>query len=107
MSNFKISALQSMLKDSVPLTTIEAANRQYSDLTTKYRDLLQKEQTLVCESRLAARLEGEVDALQKDKEELQSALQLAREKVHSLEVLIEAVNKDTVTQDTHDNQVVT
>jgi hypothetical protein len=58
----------------------------------------------VCESQLAARLEGEVEVLQKDKEELQCALQVAREKVHSLEVLMTSVNQDTVTQDTHDNQ---
>ncbi|PSN58155.1 hypothetical protein C0J52_01000 [Blattella germanica] len=87
---------KNMLQDSVPLTVMEAANKQYSELTTKYRDLLQKEQTLVCESRLAARLEGELAVLQKDKEELQNALQQAREKVHSLEVLIEAVNKDMI-----------
>jgi len=59
----------------------------------------------VCENQLAARLQGEVEALQKDKEELQSALRVAREKVHSLEVLMSSVNQDTVTQDTHDNQV--
>jgi predicted nucleic acid-binding Zn-ribbon protein len=58
----------------------------------------------VCESQLAARLEGEVEILQKDKEELQSALQAARERVHSLEVLVTSLNQDTVTQDTHDNQ---
>ncbi|KAJ9574107.1 hypothetical protein L9F63_008521, partial [Diploptera punctata] len=87
---------KSMLQESVPLTTMEVANKQYNELITKYRDLLQKEQTLVCESRLAARLEAELAALQKDKEELQNALQQAREKVHSLEILIEAVNKDTI-----------
>jgi len=59
----------------------------------------------VCENQLAARLQGEVEALQKDKEELQSALRVAREKVHSLEVLMSSVNQYTVTQDTHDNQV--
>jgi hypothetical protein len=59
----------------------------------------------VCESQLAARLEGEVDVLQKDKEELQSALQAAREKVHSLEIIMTSFNQDTVTQDTYDNQV--
>ncbi|XP_069705746.1 centrosomal protein of 290 kDa isoform X2 [Periplaneta americana] len=105
MSTFRISALQSMLEDSVPLTTLEAANKQFSELTSKYRDLLQKEQSLVCESQLAARLEGEMEVLQKDKEELQNALQAAREKVHSLEVLMTALNQDTVTQDTHDNQI--
>jgi hypothetical protein len=58
----------------------------------------------VCENQLAARLQGEVEALQKDKEELQNALHAAIEKVHSLEVLMTSVNQDTVTQDTHDNQ---
>jgi centrosomal protein CEP290 len=47
MLTYKISALQSMLEDSVPLTMLEAANRQFSELTAKYRDLLQKEQSLV------------------------------------------------------------
>jgi len=59
----------------------------------------------VYENQLAARLQGEVEALQKDKEELQSVLHVAREKVHSLEVLMSSVNQDTVTQDTHDNHV--
>jgi centrosomal protein CEP290 len=47
MLTYKISALQSMLEDSVPLTTLEAVNRQFSELTSKYRDLLQKEHSLV------------------------------------------------------------
>lgn len=58
----------------------------------------------VCESQLTVRLQGEVETLQKDKEELQNALQAAREKVHSLEVLMTSLNQDMVTQDTHDNQ---
>jgi hypothetical protein len=58
----------------------------------------------VCESQLTARLQVEVQTLQNDKEEVQSALQAAREKVHSLEVLMTSLNQDTVTQDTHDNQ---
>jgi centrosomal protein CEP290 len=36
-----------MLEDSVPLTMLEAANKQFNELTSKYRDLLQKEQSLV------------------------------------------------------------
>jgi centrosomal protein CEP290 len=47
MSTYRISALQSMLEDSVPLTVLEAANKQFDELTSKYRDLLQKEQSLV------------------------------------------------------------
>ncbi|PNF43192.1 hypothetical protein B7P43_G15673 [Cryptotermes secundus] len=105
MSTYRISALQGMLEDSVPLTVLEAANKHFDELTSKYRDLLQKEQSLVCESQLTVRLQGEVKTLQKDKEELQIALQAAREKVHSLEVLMTSLNQDMVTQDTHDNQL--
>ncbi|CAG2057384.1 unnamed protein product [Timema podura] len=59
----------------------------------------------MCEGQMAARLQGEVDILLKDKEELQSALQAAREKLHSLEVIVTSLSQDTVTQDTHDNQI--
>ena len=52
-----------------------------------------------------ARLEGENEILRKDKAELLSALQGTREKLHSLQVLVESLNQDMVTQDTHDNQI--
>ncbi len=44
MASFKIDHLQKALSESVPAQTLEEANRDYSDLTAKYRDLLQKEQ---------------------------------------------------------------
>jgi centrosomal protein CEP290 len=47
MLTYKVSALQSMLEDSVPLTMLQAANKEFIELTSKYRDLLQKEQSLV------------------------------------------------------------
>jgi len=47
MSTYKLSALQTMLQDSVPLTVLETANKEFTELTSKYRDLLQKEQSLV------------------------------------------------------------
>jgi hypothetical protein len=47
MSTYRISALQGVLQDSVPLTVLEATNKQFDELTSKYRDLLQKEQSLV------------------------------------------------------------
>ena len=43
-SSFKLAALQKQVSESVPATHLEAANRQFSGLTAKYRDLLQKEQ---------------------------------------------------------------
>jgi centrosomal protein CEP290 len=47
MSTYRLSALQTMLQDSVPLTVLETANKEFTELTSKYRDLLQKEQSLV------------------------------------------------------------
>lgn len=47
MATFKITALQKVLDDSVPLTELEAANKQYNELTAKYRDMLQKDNFLV------------------------------------------------------------
>lgn len=47
MAAFKIAALQKALNDSVPSSDLEKANKQYNDLTTKYRDMLQKDNLLV------------------------------------------------------------
>ena len=44
MAAFKLEALQKQLSESVPAVQLESANRQFSDLTAKYRDLLQREQ---------------------------------------------------------------
>lgn len=42
-----MAVLQKALDDSVPSSELERANRQYNDLTIKYRDLLQKDNYLV------------------------------------------------------------
>lgn len=42
-----MAALQKALDDSVPSSELERANKQYNDLTMKYRDLLQKDNHLV------------------------------------------------------------
>lgn len=47
MAAFKMAALQKALDDSVPSSELERANKQYNDLTMKYRDLLQKDNHLV------------------------------------------------------------
>lgn len=47
MATFKIAALQKALDDSVPLNDLEMANKQYNDLTAKYRDMLQKDNLLI------------------------------------------------------------
>lgn len=47
MAIFKIAALQKVLDNSVPLTELELSNKQYIELTAKYRDILQKDNMLV------------------------------------------------------------
>lgn len=47
MAAFKIAALQKALDVSVPSSELERANKQYNELTMKYRDLLQKDNRLV------------------------------------------------------------
>lgn len=47
MATFKIAALQKVLDDTVPLNELERANKQYNELTAKYRDILQKDNLLV------------------------------------------------------------
>ncbi|XP_054053110.1 centrosomal protein of 290 kDa-like isoform X3 [Rissa tridactyla] len=47
MASFKIAALQKALDGSVPLSELELANKQYNELTAKYRDMLQKDNLLI------------------------------------------------------------
>ena len=39
-----MESLQKSLSESVPASSLEEANREFADLTSKYRDLLQREQ---------------------------------------------------------------
>lgn len=45
LATYKIDALQKNLAESIPSSTLDQANRQYTELTMKYRDLLQNEST--------------------------------------------------------------
>lgn len=47
MAAYKITALQKALDGSVPASELERANKQYTELTVKYRDVLQKNSLLV------------------------------------------------------------
>ena len=46
MASFKIESLQKSLSVSVPASSLEEANKEFADLTAKYRDVLQREQVL-------------------------------------------------------------
>lgn len=47
MASFKIAALQKALDDSVPASELELANKQFAELTEKYRDKLESTKSLV------------------------------------------------------------
>lgn len=50
MATFKIAALQKSLEDSVPSSELEVVNKQYTELTEKYRDMLERSNSLVARS---------------------------------------------------------
>ncbi|XP_034031338.1 centrosomal protein of 290 kDa [Thalassophryne amazonica] len=47
MAAYKIAALQKAMDDTVPSSDLERANKQYTELTVKYRDLLQRDDRLI------------------------------------------------------------
>ncbi|XP_042638626.1 centrosomal protein of 290 kDa [Orycteropus afer afer] len=60
MAIFKIAALQKALDNSVSLSELELANKQYNELTAKYRDILQKDNMLVQRTTNLEHLENRV-----------------------------------------------
>lgn len=60
MATFKIAALQKALDDSVPSTDLDLMNKRYHDLTEKYRDTLEKGNTLVSKAEALVGLEVHV-----------------------------------------------
>ena len=57
MSTYKIGVLQQALDESVPAPDLDAANKQYNELTAKYRDIIQRENSLVARSAIVDNLE--------------------------------------------------
>ncbi|ELU00323.1 hypothetical protein CAPTEDRAFT_217708, partial [Capitella teleta] len=93
MATFKIAALQKSLEDSVPASDLEAANKQYTELTEKYRDMLERSNTLVARSEESSGFEVEVKHLQDEKNALQQELTIEKEKLHTLEAAFENMRK--------------
>ncbi|KAL7885493.1 hypothetical protein AOLI_G00057880 [Acnodon oligacanthus] len=85
MAAFKMAALQKALDDSVPSTELERANKQYNDLTIKYRDLLQKDNHLVQRNTSLEHLENENISLREQINYINKELEITKEKLHSLE----------------------
>ncbi|KAJ7329890.1 hypothetical protein JRQ81_016064 [Phrynocephalus forsythii] len=93
MATFKIAALQKVLNDSVPLSELETANKQYNELTAKYRDMLQKDNLLVQRTANLERLEHENASLRKQLEYLNKELEITKEKLHTIEQAWEQIAK--------------
>ncbi|XP_078534998.1 centrosomal protein of 290 kDa isoform X2 [Lissotriton helveticus] len=90
---FKIAALQKALDDSVQLSELELANKHYNELTAKYRDMLQKDNLLVQRATNLEHLESENMSIKKQVESSNKELEIAKEKLHTLEQAWEYYSK--------------
>ncbi|XP_046502403.1 centrosomal protein of 290 kDa isoform X2 [Equus quagga] len=85
MAMFKIAALQKTIDNSVSLSELELANKQYNELTAKYRDILQKDNMLVQRTSNLEHLECENTSLKEQIESLNKELEITKEKLHTIE----------------------
>nr|XP_056702499.1 centrosomal protein of 290 kDa [Euleptes europaea] len=85
MATFKIAALHKALDNSIPLKDLEMANKQYNELTAKYRDMLQKDNLLVQRTTNMDHLEHENVSLKEQIESLNKELEITKEKLHTVE----------------------
>uniref|UniRef100_A0A8C6RHT0 Centrosomal protein 290 n=1 Tax=Nannospalax galili TaxID=1026970 RepID=A0A8C6RHT0_NANGA len=89
MAIFKIAALQKVIDNSVSLSELEVANKQYNELTTKYRDILQKDNMLVQRTNNLEHIECENASLKEQMEFLNKELEITKEKLHTIEQALE------------------
>ncbi|XP_069830230.1 centrosomal protein of 290 kDa isoform X2 [Dendropsophus ebraccatus] len=82
---FKVASLQKALDDSIPLSELETANKQYNDLTAKYRDMLQKDNLLVQRTANLEHLEHENASLKSQITSYIKELEITKEKLNTLE----------------------
>uniref|UniRef100_A0A671UPQ7 Centrosomal protein 290 n=1 Tax=Sparus aurata TaxID=8175 RepID=A0A671UPQ7_SPAAU len=83
MAAYKIAALQKALDDSVPSSDLEKANRQYTELTVKYRDMLQRDSRLIQRTTNLEHLETE--SLREQISAMNKELEITKEKLYTLE----------------------
>ncbi|KAI1888582.1 hypothetical protein AGOR_G00186650 [Albula goreensis] len=93
MASFKMAALQKALDDSVSSSELERANKKYTELTIKYRDLLQKDNHLVQRTSNLEHLESENASLHEQIRTLTKELEISKEKAHILEHTLEHTAK--------------
>ncbi|XP_047125642.1 centrosomal protein of 290 kDa isoform X1 [Hydra vulgaris] len=85
MCIYKINALQKILDDSVPSSDLELANRQFNELTSKYRDLLQKDNFLVERTSNLEGLQADLKALNHTNVTIKENLLLEKERNYVLQ----------------------
>ncbi|KAF6339056.1 centrosomal protein 290 [Rhinolophus ferrumequinum] len=85
MAIFKIAALQKVTDNSVSLSELELANKQYNELSAKYRDILQKDNMLVQRTNNLEHLQCENVSLKEQMESLNKELEITKEKLHTIE----------------------
>uniref|UniRef100_A0A9J8AIZ9 Centrosomal protein 290 n=1 Tax=Cyprinus carpio carpio TaxID=630221 RepID=A0A9J8AIZ9_CYPCA len=85
MAAFKMATLQKSLDSSVPASELERANKQYTELTIKYRNLLQKDNHLVQKTTTLEHLEKENVSLLERINSIIKELEISKEKLHTLE----------------------
>ncbi|XP_057185912.1 centrosomal protein of 290 kDa isoform X2 [Triplophysa rosa] len=85
MAAFKMAALQKSLDASVSASELEKANKQYTELTIKYRNLLQKDNHLVQKTTTLEHLEKENISLHERISSINKELEITKEKLHTLE----------------------
>ncbi|CAM9120067.1 unnamed protein product [Lampetra planeri] len=94
MAAHKMTALQKALDDSVPSSDLERANKQYTELTVKYRDLLQKDSLLIQRTSHLEHLENENESLCEQTSAVKKELEITKEKLHTLEQTWESSTSD-------------
>ncbi|XP_032349542.1 LOW QUALITY PROTEIN: centrosomal protein of 290 kDa [Camelus ferus] len=93
MASFKIAALQKVIDNSVSMSELELANKQYNELTAKYRDILQKDNMLVQRTSNLEHLECENASLKEQVESINKELEITKEKLHTVEQAWEQESK--------------
>ncbi|XP_056307502.1 centrosomal protein of 290 kDa [Danio aesculapii] len=92
MAAFKMASLQKSLDVSVPASELERANKQYTELTIKYRNLLQKDNHLVQKTTSLEHLETENISLHERIDSINKELEISKEKLHTLEQAFENIS---------------
>ncbi|XP_042070137.1 centrosomal protein of 290 kDa isoform X5 [Haplochromis burtoni] len=85
MAAYKIAALQKALDDSVPSSDLEKANKQYTELTVKYRNMLQRDSHLIQRTTNLEHLESENESLREQNSAMNKELEITKEKLNTLE----------------------